>query len=97
MAEYKCFTNSSIRNKSFTIGRSLAGSIGGLLPSNVSSLWEPHRDFAFLKLPQAGVKSVVALSGIAPQIMVLTSEGIYYCYNVDLENGGECVLQKSYR
>lgn len=75
----------------------MAGSIGGLLPSNVSSLWEPQRDFAFLKLPQAGVKSVVALSGTAPQIMVLTSEGIYYCYNVDLENGGECVLQKSYR
>jgi autophagy-related protein 18 len=28
--------------------------------------------------------------------MVITSEGTFYSYNIDLENGGECVLQKSY-
>lgn len=28
--------------------------------------------------------------------MVVTSEGVFYSYAIDLENGGECVLQKSY-
>lgn len=28
--------------------------------------------------------------------MVVTSEGLFYSYAIDLENGGECVLQKSY-
>lgn len=33
---------------------------------------------------------------ISPQVMVVTSEGIFYSYSIDLEHGGECVLQKSY-
>lgn len=32
----------------------------------------------------------------SPQVMVITSEGVFYSYAIDLENGGECVLQKSY-
>jgi len=86
----------SLRKKSLSFGRALAGSVGGFLPGTVTEMWDPQRDFAFLKLPTAGVKSVVALSGTNAQVMVVTSEGIYYCYNIDLENGGECVLQKSY-
>ena len=29
--------------------------------------------------------------------MVVTSEGFFYQYNIDLENGGECVLLKQNR
>lgn len=28
--------------------------------------------------------------------MVVTSEGLFYSYTIDLEKGGECILQKSY-
>jgi len=56
----------SIRRKSMHIGRGLAGSVGGFLPGAVTGLWDPQRDFAFLKLPTAGVKSVVALSRWVP-------------------------------
>ena len=81
----------------------------------MTGLWDPQRDFAFLKLPTAGVRSVVALSrsvlvphsfcattdvpldcSTSPQVMVVTSEGLFYSYAIDLENGGECILQKSY-
>ncbi|SGZ30487.1 BQ5605_C048g12380 [Microbotryum silenes-dioicae] len=86
----------SLRRRSFHLGRNLAGSVGGLLPSTVTGLWDPQRDFAFLKLPTAGVRSVVALSSTTPQVMVVTSEGVFYSYAIDLEHGGECVLQKSY-
>lgn len=49
----------SLRKRSLNLGRNL---VGGLLPGSVMGLWEPQRDFAFLKLPTAGVRSVVALS-----------------------------------
>jgi len=32
-----------------------------------------------------------------PQVMVISSEGYFYSYNIDLENGGECTLTKQYR
>lgn len=51
-----------LRRKSFNLGRNLAGSVGGFLPGAVTGMWDPQRDFAFLKLPTAGVRSVVALS-----------------------------------
>lgn len=91
-----CSGSGTLRKSSMKFGRTIAGSLGGFLPSPVTELWDPQRDFAFLKLPTAGVKSVVALSGTGPTVMVLTSEGVYYCYSIDLENGGECLLQKSY-
>lgn len=87
---------SFIRRSSQGIGRTLAGAAGGYLPNAVTEMWEPARDFAFVKLPSAGVKSVVALSSSSPQIMVVTSEGMFLVYAVDLERGGECVLTKQY-
>lgn len=87
---------SMIRRSSQTIGRTLAVAAGGYLPNAVTEMWEPARDFAFVKLKKPGVKSVVALSSSSPQIMVVTSDGDYYVYNVDMEKGGECVLTKQY-
>ncbi|KAI9315290.1 WD40-repeat-containing domain protein [Dichotomocladium elegans] len=72
----------------------LGRNIGSYLPGMITEMWEPTRDFASLKLPSAGVRSLVALSNTTPQVMVVTSEGYFYQYNIDLENGGECVLLK---
>ena len=32
-----------------------------------------------------------------PHVMVVSSEGYFYAYNIDLENGGECSLMKQYK
>jgi autophagy-related protein 18 len=32
-----------------------------------------------------------------PHVMVISSEGYFYLYSIDLENGGECSLLKQYR
>ncbi|KAI8146765.1 WD40-repeat-containing domain protein [Fennellomyces sp. T-0311] len=85
-----------LRRSSLHIGRNIAGSVGSYLPEMITEMWEPARDFAWLKLPSAGVRSLVALSSTTPQVMVVTSEGFFYQYNIDLENGGECVLLKQY-
>ncbi|CAG8584666.1 8601_t:CDS:2 [Diversispora eburnea] len=86
----------TIRRQSLHLGRTVAGSVGNYLPDAITEMWEPTRDFAYLKLPSSGVQSVVALSNNTPQVMVVTSEGYFYQYNIDLENGGECVLLKQY-
>lgn len=31
-----------------------------------------------------------------PQVMVISSEGLFQAYNIDLENGGECSLMKEF-
>ncbi|CEP07435.1 hypothetical protein [Parasitella parasitica] len=83
------------RGKSSSMGN-IAGSVGSYLPDVLTEILEPTRDFASLKLPSAGVRSLVALSSTTPQVMVVTSEGFFYQYNIDLESGGECVLLKQY-
>jgi len=31
-----------------------------------------------------------------PQVMVISSEGCFYSYSIDLEKGGECTLLRQY-
>ena len=66
-------------------------------------MWEPTRDFAWIKLPKtsAGVppnslRTVVAMSSNTPQVMVVTNEGNFYVFSIDLAKGGEGTLTKQY-
>ncbi|KAL8669857.1 MAG: hypothetical protein Q9168_005574 [Polycauliona sp. 1 TL-2023] len=123
-----------IRRTSQNVGTSFAASVGAYLPSAVSEMWEPTRDFAWFKVPKGGsmlssggpngekggtaagggrstsgtggggsglgstapLKSVVAMSNNSPQVMVVTNEGHFYVFGIDLENGGEGSLLKVY-
>jgi len=94
---------SMIRQTSQNVSKSFAATVGGYLPNAVSEIWEPSRDFAWVKIPRSinssasgPVRTVVALSNNGPQIMIVTSEGNYYVFDVDLEKGGEGVLHKQY-
>ena len=44
----------------------------------------------------APLRSVVAMSSNSPQIMVVTNEGHFYVFGIDLEKGGEGTLVKVY-
>ena len=127
-----------LRRTGQNVGASLATSVGAYLPSAVSEMWEPSRDFAWLKIPKRdpntssssaagasphalydpsaqpaiaggpagaahtttsgmpGVRSVVAMSGSSPHVMVVTNEGRYMVFGIDLEKGGEGSLLKVY-
>lgn len=94
---------SMIRRTSQNVGKSFAATVGGYLPSSVAEIWEPSRDFAWVKIPRSStspfagpVRTVVALSNSGPQVMVVTNEGNYYVFNIDLEKGGEGTLFKQY-
>lgn len=99
-----------LRRTSQNVGATLATSVGSYLPSAVAEMWEPQRDFAWCKIPKPSatassasplgapspVRTVVAMSNQSPQIMVVTSEGHFYVFGIDLEKGGEGTLVKQY-
>ncbi|KAF4120979.1 autophagy-related protein 18 [Geosmithia morbida] len=105
---------SMIRRSSQIMGRGVVGVVGSYLPHTVTEMWEPLRDFAFIKIPRsssgssspnvsriagaggAPPRSVVAMSSSSPQVMVVTSDGGFFVYNIDLENGGEGILVKQF-
>lgn len=92
-----------IRRTSQNVGNSLAITVGGYLPKGVTEMWEPARDFAWIKIPKAStsstsgsLRSVVAMSSNTPQVMVVTSDGNFYVFSIDLVKGGEGQLTKQY-
>lgn len=96
---------SMIRRTSQMMGKNVAGVVGGYLPQAVTEMWEPLRDFAYIKLPKTmsganssggPLRSVVAMSPNSPQVIVVTSDGGFYVYSIDMENGSEGVLVKQY-
>jgi len=56
-------SSTSLRRKSMQVTKSLSHSVGGYLPNTLTEMWEPSRDFAFLRLPTSGARCIVALSG----------------------------------
>ncbi|KAF6821635.1 autophagy-like protein 18 [Colletotrichum sojae] len=110
--------SSMLRRSSQIMGRSVAGVVGSYLPQTVTEMWEPLRDFAYIKIPKSSnsptassrggsntsgsslphspIRSVVAMSSSSPQVMVVTSDGGFYVYNIDMEHGGEGYLMKQF-
>lgn len=123
---------SMLRRSSQIMGRSVAGVVGSYLPQTVTEMWEPARDFAYIKIPKSSgsrsgsyhgpgtnssapsrkgpgstsssgasnasgpLRSVVAISSSSPQVMVVTSDGGMYVYNIDMEQGGEGYMVKQF-
>ncbi|KAI8624608.1 WD40 repeat-like protein [Xylariaceae sp. FL1651] len=102
--------SSMLRRSSQIMGRSVAGVVGSYLPQTVTEMWEPLRDFAYIKIPKSlaasarqgtaannqQLRSVVAMSSSSPQVMVVTSDGGFYVFNIDMEHGGEGYLVKRF-
>lgn len=101
--------SSMLRRSSQIMGRSVVGVVGNYLPQTVTEMWEPLRDFAYIKIPRSAIagrqgaaptnqqlRSVVAMSSSSPQVMVVTSDGGFYVFNIDMEHGGEGYLVKRF-
>lgn len=69
------------------------------LPSQVSDIMHQDRAFASVHLSAAGMKNISALSTIqkVPRLLVASSDGHLYIYNLDLQEGGDCRLVKKHR
>uniref|UniRef100_UPI00358FDF4E WD repeat domain phosphoinositide-interacting protein 2-like n=1 Tax=Myxine glutinosa TaxID=7769 RepID=UPI00358FDF4E len=69
------------------------------LPSQVSEMLNQGRAFATVRLPFSGHKNVCSLATVQklPRLLVASSDGYLYIYNVDPQDGGECTLMKQHR
>ncbi|XP_015255267.1 PREDICTED: WD repeat domain phosphoinositide-interacting protein 1 [Cyprinodon variegatus] len=69
------------------------------LPTHVSDMMHQDRAFATVRLNMFGLKNICALTTIQklPRLLVASSEGFLYIYNVDPQDGGECVLVQKHR
>ncbi|CAB1313161.1 unnamed protein product [Coregonus sp. 'balchen'] len=69
------------------------------LPSQVSDMMHQDRAFATVRLNMFGLKNVCALSMVQklPRLLVASSDGHLYIYNIDPQDGGECVLVRKHR
>uniref|UniRef100_A0A3Q4AGT6 Uncharacterized protein n=1 Tax=Mola mola TaxID=94237 RepID=A0A3Q4AGT6_MOLML len=64
------------------------------LPAQVSDMMHQDRAFATVRFNMFGQKNICALAMIQklPRLLVASSDGYLYIYNVDPQDGGECVL-----
>ncbi|QPG73523.1 hypothetical protein FOA43_000834 [Brettanomyces nanus] len=105
-----------LRRTSQSLGRKAAEKMGGYLPPRFSSILEPNRHFASLKVPASkDTSTIVGIGGMTANylreddtnsadagadlahknallIMVVTSEGFFYTFELDPDRGGDCVL-----
>ena len=91
---------SMVRRTSQNVSTSFVSRAAGYLPQSVTEMWEPQRDFAWVRVPRGAngqpVRSVVAMANNTPHVMVATNEGDFYVYSIDLEKGGEGTLLRRY-
>lgn len=69
------------------------------LPVQMAEVFNQERAFASVRLPQAGLRNVCAISmiGKLPRLLVSSADGYLYIYNIDPEDGGDCTLLKQHR
>uniref|UniRef100_A0A3Q3Q7F5 WD repeat domain, phosphoinositide interacting 1 n=1 Tax=Monopterus albus TaxID=43700 RepID=A0A3Q3Q7F5_MONAL len=69
------------------------------LPAQVSDMMHQDRAFATVRLNMFGLKNICALAIIQklPRLLVASSDGYLYIYNVDPQDGGECVLVQKHK
>ncbi|KAI5953588.1 ATG18 [Candida jiufengensis] len=99
-----------IRRSSQTLGRKAAQKMGDYLPSRFSSILEPTRHFASIKIDAKNkeIKSIAMINKNQDfidnnfdnndnllHVNVVTSEGILYIYGLNPERGGDCILLNS--
>jgi autophagy-related protein 18 len=87
-----------IRRSSQNVTKSFASTLGGYLPTVVTEMLEPTRDFAWFKVPRrrgvTTIKSIVGMNPDRPEVMVATTDGDFLVYAINTEKGGEAELIK---
>uniref|UniRef100_A0A6Q2WQR8 WD repeat domain, phosphoinositide interacting 1 n=1 Tax=Esox lucius TaxID=8010 RepID=A0A6Q2WQR8_ESOLU len=88
----ECLTWGAYVGKMFTAASSY-------LPSQVSDIMHQDRAFATVRLNVFGLQNVCALATVEklPRLLVASSDGHLYIYNIDPQDGEECVLVKKHR
>jgi autophagy-related protein 18 len=76
-----------------SIFTSVTSKAAPFLPSSFSDLWDPERDWCRAKIPKGEKCLVAPMEG---QLLVVTDQGYFYQFTMDLEKGGELVPSKTF-
>lgn len=89
---------SILRTGSRRLGKQVAGAAATYLPAAVAELWQPQRDFAYVRAPKNGsaTKTVVGFSKDSMRLYTVTGDGYFCQYGIDLARGGECAMLQQY-
>lgn len=64
--------------------------LSSYLPGVISQVWEPQRDIAHIKLPNTGIPAICgivpdpSMSSSCAKVMIVTADGFYYSYMLDV-------------
>ncbi|KAL6957296.1 WD repeat domain phosphoinositide-interacting protein 2 [Sarracenia purpurea var. burkii] len=69
------------------------------LPAQVTDVFNQGRAFVSVHLPYSGMKNVCAVVVIQKvlRLLVASSDGYLYVYNLDMAEGGECPMWKQHK
>ncbi|KAK3593298.1 hypothetical protein CHS0354_031357 [Potamilus streckersoni] len=69
------------------------------LPAQVTDMLNQGRSFATARLPNYGFKNVCAITPVQKvlRLVVASLDGYLYIYNIDPNEGGECMLLRQHR
>ncbi|XP_037804047.1 WD repeat domain phosphoinositide-interacting protein 2-like, partial [Penaeus monodon] len=69
------------------------------LPAPVTDMLSQGRAFATITLPFQGIRNVCAIATIQkhPRVVVASTDGYLYIYNLNTTEGGDCTLLKQHR
>ncbi|XP_015175509.1 PREDICTED: WD repeat domain phosphoinositide-interacting protein 2 isoform X1 [Polistes dominula] len=69
------------------------------LPSQVTDVFNQGRAFASVHLPFQGLKNICAINvtQTVPKLLVASADGYLYVYNLNVTEGGNCILLKQHR
>ncbi len=79
-------------------GKKALAQSASYLPS-VADMMNQWRSFATARLPLSGSKNVCAVINIAKvtRVLIASSDGYLYIYDLNLIEGGDCTLIKQHR
>jgi hypothetical protein len=79
---------SHVKNINMSFSEEPASGWGAYIPTMVSRMWDPERNFAYATNPEPG-KSLAALSTDNRHLYVITETGKFLIFSMR-ESGGEC-------
>jgi len=66
--------------------------------TGVADIMNQWRSFATVKLPMIGSKTICAITNKpTPVVLVASSDGYLYVYDLNINEGGDCTLIKQHR
>lgn len=97
--DYKHHNNNNVDSSWMEYFNKVLSTSSNYLPTQVTDMLNQDRAFATVKLPVSVGRNICTLAVVQKllRIIVASTDGYLYIYNLDTEEGGECTLVRQHR